>query len=150
MNLNLAFALRLLPFVLVAAMPAAYAQNLPASMAYSSPILALNMPVDGSQKLLVAGNSLAQDHRTGYDLSEIPSAPESVVRQPRVPATASKTDAAKGSASTSKLRSSGVLLGVLAIAYLATRKRRHPQLEADVSESRDLPKKRLAHQEARA
>lgn len=150
MKQNPASALLLLLFALAAAMSSAFAQSLPASMAYTSPILALNMPVDGSQNLLVAGNSLAQDHRTGFDLSEIPPAPESVVRHPRVPATTSQTDDAKASASTSKLRRSGVLLGVLAIAYLATRKRRHPQVKADASEPRDLEKKRLAQHEARA
>jgi hypothetical protein len=54
-------------------------------------------------------------------------------------------DAEAVKASTSKLRRSGVLLGILAIAYLATRKRRNPQLETDASEPRDFPKKRLAH-----
>jgi hypothetical protein len=41
-------------------------------------------------------------------------------------------------------------MGVLAIAYLATRKRPNPRMQADISELRNFPKKRLAHHQAHA
>ena len=140
----------------LAIIPAAFAQSLPASMAYSSSILVRNAPAETSQKLLIAGNSLTQEHRSAFDLSEIPAAPDSVVRDSKASSNSAKADENAGVASvasetsTSKLQRSMALLGVLAIAYLATRKRPNPRMKADISELRNFPKKRLAHHEAHA
>ena len=122
-------------------------------MAYSSSALILGAPAETGQKLLIAGNNLAQEQRSAFDLSRIPAAPDSVVRNAR---TASSALVAEGntvaelSDSTSKVHRSALLLGVLAIAYLATRKRENPRMKSDISELRNFPKKRLARNEAHA
>ena len=136
----------------LAMIPAVFAQSLPAPMAYPSSGMFLNTPAESGQKLLIAGNSLARDHRPVFDLGRIPAAPDFVARNSRIQSISmmagENAHAAKDSAS--KLRRSAMLLGVLAIAYLATRKRREPLLQSDVSELRDFAKKRLAHREAHA
>lgn len=136
--------------------PAAFAQSLPASMAFSSSVLVRHAPAETGQKLLIAGNSLIQDDYSAFDLSEIPAAPDSVVRDSKIPSTTVVADGnadfanAGSSASSSKLRRAAALLGVLAVAYLATRKRPNARMKADISELRNFPKKRLAHHEAHA
>ena len=133
----------------LAGSPAALAQSLPASMAYSSSILVRQAPADASQKLLIADNSLIQEHYSAFDLSDIPAAPDFVVRDSRISSSETKPEedfANTSLSTTSKLRRSAALLGVLAIAYLATRRRP----TADISEMRNFPKKRLAQHEAHA
>ncbi|RPJ32512.1 MAG: hypothetical protein EHM17_13085 [Verrucomicrobiaceae bacterium] len=147
----------------LAAITAASAQNLPASMAYSSSALVRGTSTDAGQKLLIAGNSLGLESHAGFDLSIIPSTPGSAVRNSRIPSTAKSAPApavptgeraalADSTTSTghSKLGRSVALLGVLTIAYLASRKRSNPRMHGDISELRNFPKKRLAHREARA
>lgn len=136
----------------LAIIPAVFAQSLPASMAYSSSALVRITPAETGQKLLIAGNSLTQDHRPAYDLSKIPDAPDSVARNSKVSSTPVMADenAHAANGSVSKTRGFAVLLGVLAIAYLATRKRENPRMKSDISELRNFPKKRLARNEAHA
>jgi hypothetical protein len=141
---------------IVAIIPAAFAQSLPASMAYSSSIIVRHAQAESTQILMIAGNSLTQDYRSGFDLSDIPAAPDSVVRDSKgsssIMTAGGNTNLAKGetNVSTSKLYRSAMLLGVLAIAYLATQKRTNSRMKADISEMRNFPKKRLAHREAHA
>jgi hypothetical protein len=132
--------------------PAVFGQSLPASMAYSSSMLVHDTSVGTGQKLLITGNSLDLDQRSSLDLSAIPAAPDSVVRNPNLPSATAEADENTDDAnnSTSKLSRSAALLGVLAIAYLATRKRPNPRMQADISELRNFPKKRLAHHGAHA
>ena len=136
--------------------PAAFGQSLPASMAYSSSALVRGAPTETSQNLLIAGNSLTHDQRSAFDLSVIPAVPDFVVRDARVSSSTVMADENAGVAnagsdtSISKFYRSMALLGVLAIAYLATRKRPNPRMKADISELRNFPKKRLAHHGAHA
>jgi hypothetical protein len=137
----------------LAIIPAVMGQSLPASMAYSSSALILDAPAETGQKLLIAGNNLAHEQRSVFDLSRIPAAPDSVVRNSKIASSTMTIDGntvAELGASTSKVRRSALLLGVLAIAYLATRKRENPRMKSDISELRNFPKKRLARKEAHA
>jgi hypothetical protein len=125
-------------------------------MAYSSSILVHNVPSDTNHGLLIADNSLAQDHRSTFDMSKIPAAPDTVVRNSKTssPAAVSKERApaamASSEVSISKMGRSVILLVLLAIAYLATRRRPNPRMQQDISELRNFPKKRLARREAHA
>jgi hypothetical protein len=141
---------------LIALIPSAYAQSLPPSMAYSSSILVRNHSVERNQNLMIAGNDLIKSDLAAYDLSEIPAMPDTAFRIPKVSSSTIEADQNVGISggasdeSSSKLHRSIGLLGVLAIAYLATRKRPNPRMQQDISELRNFPKKRLAHHEAHA
>jgi hypothetical protein len=133
--------------------PAASAQSLPASMAYPSPLLFRHTPSSPGHELLIADNGLALDHRSAFDMSKIPAAPDAVVRSRKTSSPeALSTPAAPAppQAGVSKLARSGMLLAVLAIAYLVTRKRPDQRMRPDISELRNFPKKRLARREAHA
>lgn len=135
---------------------AAFAQTLPASVADSSSILERIASVETGPKLLIVGNSLAQAHSAAFDLSAIPAAPDSVIRDPKPsPITLTKAENTASSdadsdSDPSPIQRSMALMGVLAIACFAIRKRPDPPVRADMPEMRNFPKKRLAHHQAHA